>query len=799
MSRPARRAVARWAWRLFAREWRQQLVILGVISIAVAAAICSVTAVFNVPASSAATFGTAQQLFRFSSPDSAAVADRVAAARQRLGTIEVIGHQSVPIPGTADSYDSRAQDPNGPFAASTLRLRDGRFPGAANEVAITDQVAKTFAIGINSRITIAGNKRVVVGLVENPLDLGDQFLLVPPTDGVDVKSVTILADATSDQLQSFRDLPKQTGLEVRGTNVNKAAAAAMLAASTVLFLLVALVAAAGFAVVAQRRMRQLGMLAAVGANDRHLKMVLLVHGAMIGATSSVLGTVVGLAGWFSIAHRLEPGAGHRIDALNLPVSLLIGALVAGFLVPIIAAWWPGRALSRVPIVDAISARPPKPTMVRTSILAAVLFLGGGVLLTALSNQSKPLLLIPGMVSLVVGTLLICPSAIRLLSRMARRTPVTIRVALRDLGRYQARAGAALAAISVALGIPLAVVLVASAADRAEARSAGIGNLDATELLIRINQQGSGEPTAPNLTPSQLTDLSAVIDNLAKTFGNAAVIPLEMAMDPSTPPDSRRLIDLGEPVPGETHRFSTVSVFVATPQLLSYVGIDPSTIASGVEVLTSAARTPILVGAGKSLVTPKTQTILKPSHSSLPQAFITQTGLDAHNLQPTTVGWIVKTPQPLTTAQLSSARQSAVSNGFHIEARHGPRSSGALRTVATTIGAVFALAIVAMTVGTIRSEAANELRTLTATGASSTIRRALTAATATSLAIAGVVLGVVGAYLGLIGAYVHHLDRLGDIPVGHLVAALIGVPLLSCGVGWCLGGREPTSFSRPAID
>ena len=26
---PARRAVIRWAWRLFRREWRQQLLVLG--------------------------------------------------------------------------------------------------------------------------------------------------------------------------------------------------------------------------------------------------------------------------------------------------------------------------------------------------------------------------------------------------------------------------------------------------------------------------------------------------------------------------------------------------------------------------------------------------------------------------------------------------------------------------------------------------------------------------------------------------------------------------------------------------
>lgn len=145
------------------------------------------------------------------------------------------------------------------------------------------------------------------------------------------------------------------------------------------------------------------------------------------------------------------------------------------------------------------------------------------------------------------------------------------------------------------------------------------------------------------------------------------------------------------------------------------------------------------------------------------------------------------------------RQTAAAAGFEIEARHGPDSRTAIKTAATAAGALFALAIVAMTVGTIRSEAAGELRTLTATGASGTIRRALTAATAASLAVAGVVLGTIGAYLGLIGAYMHHLSRLDEVPVSNLLAALIGVPLLSGAVGWCLGGREPSTFAQQSAD
>jgi putative ABC transport system permease protein len=60
-----------------------------------------------------------------------------------------------------------------------------------------------------------------------------------------------------------------------------------------------------------------------------------------------------------------------------------------------------------------------------------------------------------------------------------------------------------------------------------------------------------------------------------------------------------------------------------------------------------------------------------------------------------------------------------------------------------------LGIVALTVGILRVETASELDILTAAGATSTIRRTLTAPTSASLALAGASLGTLAAYAGLI--------------------------------------------------
>jgi putative ABC transport system permease protein len=61
-------------------------------------------------------------------------------------------------------------------------------------------------------------------------------------------------------------------------------------------------------------------------------------------------------------------------------------------------------------------------------------------------------------------------------------------------------------------------------------------------------------------------------------------------------------------------------------------------------------------------------------------------------------------------------------------------------------------VLALTIGLIRSEAANDLRILTATGATTTTGHTITAATTTALALAGGILGTIIAYTTLIAGY-----------------------------------------------
>ena len=63
---PARRAVIRWAIRLLRREWRQQLLILALITVAVGATVVASTVATNTPAPVAGVLGTAQDAASFS-------------------------------------------------------------------------------------------------------------------------------------------------------------------------------------------------------------------------------------------------------------------------------------------------------------------------------------------------------------------------------------------------------------------------------------------------------------------------------------------------------------------------------------------------------------------------------------------------------------------------------------------------------------------------------------------------------------------------------------------------------------
>jgi len=161
-------------------------------------------------------------------------------------------------------------------------------------------------------------------------------------------------------------------------------------------------------------------------------------------------------------------------------------------------------------------------------------------------------------------------------------------------------------------------------------------------------------------------------------------------------------------------------------------------------------------------------------------------------------------QPLTAEQIHNAQAIAAAAGLSIETRNDEPTSSTIVNWATVFGIAIALCILAMSVGLIRSETANDLRTLTATGASSYTRRTLTAATAGALGFLGTVLGTLAAYIGIIGWLRGHsvnggVAALANVPVANLLVILVGLPLAATAAGWLLAGRQPSGIARQPIE
>jgi putative ABC transport system permease protein len=776
------------------------LVLLG---FAVAAAVGGAAAAYNLaPAEGNAALGRATHSLEFEEPEPQGLAIDIAAADGWFDTVDFIGRRYFTVPGLFDPIELRSQDPLGSLSAPMLTLVEGRYPSADDEMAVTDGTSETLGVTLDASVELGGTRWVVVGVVENPSNLNDEFALISPGITTGLESATMLVGGGQDRAESFRP-PSGANAVVAGRPENEGLVAAIgvLMAASVVLLMVSLIAAAGFVVVAQRRLRQLGMFAAIGASVRHLRLAMVANGTLIGAVAAAVGAGVGLIGWLLVVPALEPVVGHRIERFNVPWWLVVAAVILAVTTATAAAWWPARTIARVTIVSALSGRPPRPRPVRRSTTLAAPFLVVG--LTCLALAGDPLegwgnvaLLLAGTVAFVLGVLLVSPVAIRAGSLLGRRLSVAGRIAMRDLVRYQARSGAALAAIALSVGIAAAVIVAASAALYS---SSAEGNLSDAQLLVRIGEipPGGDIRPIPDRSSAEVEQLDSSVDEIADSLDRATVVPIDVALAPDFEGfGGLPTVVLTEEVEPGLNRILT-HLYVANPEILEHYEVDLDRIGPDSEVLT--------VEIGELFFEPMSPELvdnpvhLAPGYTSLPDSFITPTALRMRGWGSARAAWLVEAATPITDDQFTESREAAAAAGMTVERRNDQADLAALRMGATAAGMLLALGILATTVGLIRSESAGDLRILTATGAGSSIRRRLTGATAGGLAAMGALLGVAGAYLAFVTFHLEDLGALSPVPVAHVALLVLGVPALAAGAGWVLAGKQPDSITRHPIE
>jgi putative ABC transport system permease protein len=827
---PARRAVIRWSWRMFRREWRQQMLVLALIVVALAATVVGAAVATNTPPRAGAGFGTAQDMATL--PGGPHLAGQIAVLQQTAGRVDVIENQVVAIPGSINTYDLRAQDPHGAFGQPMLSLVSGHYPAGPGQVAVTQGVATAFNLRIGEVWHQGGQARQVTGIVQNPQSLLDEFALVAPGQVSQPSQVTVLFNAPAGKnaaasLGSLSQYVVTRHDAVASNPLNPETI--VLALATVGMLLIALVAVGGFTVLAQRRLRSLGMLGALGATDRNVRLVVRINGVLVGIVGAVTGAVLGLAVWLAYRPRLESSAHHLIGPFQLPWIVIGPAIALAVVATYFAASRPARSITRIPIVAALSGRPAPPKQVHRSALPGVaLFVIAAALLSfsgkSNGNGGGALELILGIVLLIVAIILLAPFFLVILGRLGRRAPIAVRLALRDLARYRARSGSALSAISLGVFIA-ALVCVLTAQRYGNVLDYAGPNVASNQIIVYTpghdggpgGGQGGSSPSGTARTPQAQ---AAVAQNIARALGSNTVIELDQAG-----------ASLQHAAAG---RSWSGPVFVATPQLMAAFGIKASDVNPDADILTmrpglaGLSQMQLIYGAegngsgggghgpqdvgsnsypcpkGQCLANPVIQEVSAlPSGTSGPNTVITEHAIHTLGLHTGASGWLIQTPHPPTAVQITDARLTAGAAGMTIETKSSTPSSAEILNYATAFGIALALGILAMTIGLIRSETAGDLRTLTASGAGSFTRRELTAATAFALALGGAVLGTVAAYVAAVGyAWDNPLDGLSglsSVPVRQLLIICVGMPVVAAVVGWLLAGREPSVISRQPLE
>jgi putative ABC transport system permease protein len=827
----ARRAVFRWGWRLFRREWRQQLLVLGLLTLAVAATVWGASVVTNVQLGNPnwATYGTgaAKATLPGTDPD---LATDIARIQRRWGPADVIENQKIAT-GTTQSVQLRAESPHGPFNAPLLGLVSGTYPAGPGQVALTSQLASLYGTHVGGGWRAAGTTWRVTGIVQNPSNLSDEFALVAPGRVRHPSQVIILLGpaaarlATSNGDVTLPGVPAAALAVPTGHQGGFSPATLILVVEVLGLAFIGLVSSASFSVMAQRRLRALGMLSATGATERHLRLVMIAGGLAVGVAAALAGAAAGLAAWLAYVPTLQQATGHVVDATNLPWWAFAVGVVFAIATSVLASRRPAKTMAAVPVVAALSGRPAPPSAVHRSALPGVIVFALGLFCLAFAGglagppgggQGKPpLALLGGLIGVIVGLILLAPLGVGVLTAGAgRRLPVAIRIALRDLVRYRARSGAALAAITFAVFLATVICLVGSERSANPLHPSG-PNLSSSQLVVTAGQSPSPGMMMP-LSRAQQASLGRRLNSLAASLHARSAVTLESAA----------LLDqAGAPPNGNF----TGSVYVATPQLLATYGIKASEIAPGTDVLTvrpglaglprmemtwggygecsgtciaghEPARPPCTL-RNDCLASPVMQTVSNlPSGTDAPSTLITEYAVSRYGLQPSLSGWLIQAPAPLTATQIRAARQVALAYEAPLEIRSGGTDFGEIADGGTVLAIVIALGVLAASVGLIRSETARDLRTLTATGASATTRRTITAATAAALGLLGAVLGMAFAVVAsLVWAHGDLTALFGDVPLSDVLILLLGLPLAAAAGGWLFAGREPPAIARQPME
>jgi putative ABC transport system permease protein len=721
-----------------------------------------------------------------------------------------------------------------PLTAGMLRLRGGRPPRGPGEVAVSTEVLRELGGRIGGTLRLVRPERSlrITGTLVAPLDvhawvavtgpgaLGPEarrawLVALPPGSHAGSGLSTADGLAVTTRQAAARPAPGDRG----AGRLNLVPVIAGLA-----LMISALVAAAAFAAGVRRELRDLGLLAAVGGDARQLRRAVLARGATLGVAGGLAGAPLGIVAALAMYPSLDRIAGHLPRPLELPALPLLGSVATAVLAGTAAALLPARLAGRMAPLDALHARVPAgpparrvPRLGLLGIVAGCALTGAGAL-PSVVNRSSGLgvgLALAGL-ALLLGGFVACSAAlVGLLGSLAGRLPLAGRMATRQAARNRLRTGPAVAAITVALAIPImvsSVLLTARADDRARWRPA----LADDQLQIRsIAGDGREPPTA-------------AVRAVVSAIPGAVAAPLRFALiaDEGGAPGPKAKGGREPYIQADVTLHALVTqaeepgaLFVGGDQLLAALGAERATadlaagrivgVGGGTVDHGGVALHPADFRNGdagavrdpRARLVPAVQVDGRPVLATIRYA-IGEAAARRLDLETEPLGTLVRAPHAITPAELRAAR-AALAPYPDLTITAGPGSppqsvSTSLLALLFGVSAAVALAVVAAMVGLAQAESSPERHALAAVGAAPALLRRTAGAAAGLLALLGAVLAVPAALLPLVAIYAASPAAAPlAVPWLGLAATVVVVPLLAAAGGAALTSTRPAAGSLRA--
>jgi putative ABC transport system permease protein len=716
------------------------------------------------------------------------------------------------LPGLLVSVTVDAHDPAG-LAKGLLTLVAGRYPASAGEAAITAEVARLAKASVGDRIQLAElGSIVVVGLVEDELRLDARTVLLDPAaaklaeatkeaswlvrlpPGSDARAVVgdLSAPVSSDPIAEGGEPSPAFSVTARADLIRDGAdiGPATVVLGGLGLVDAALVAAAAFGVGVRRRQRELGLMAATGAEPRHVMGSVLAEALVLGGIGAAAGAIVGLIGALAASPFLDGLTEHRNPAIALDTPILLIAGAMGALTAVIAAVAPAWAAARLPVLAALSGSRPNSRSARRTLLIglglvaiAIAATGAGAAMR-LAGETGSLSLALLLGGAVLGTLgfgACSPWLLERLEKRASRLPLPARIAVRDTARARSRNGPIATALLAAFA-----ATVALAAYQASLAASYAASWQPAVLPDQLLFQGPGASEGGAAAALELDAIaSAPIPGAGGDQAGYVWISPAGSNDPNdalsvqnvTTGDANLLRALGADSAITAFEAGTVVLLSNKPSdvqevTLHVVGPDGSELQRGV----IPARMVVTVGAGDL------------PGAVLPAAVATRFNIPAGK---NAARFVIRLAHPVTDAEMG--RAGVIAAGYPdtwVDWSHPPEVSGAsFRIVLIVASLVFALTVTAVAVALGEAESRPEQRTLLAIGADPALRRRITAARAGVIALVGGLLAVPAGLLPVWGLLASRGSPL-VVPVPEVAGAVLLLPVLAILGAWLLSRPIP---------